>query len=39
MVEFEYSFANCAKIVVGLLGNLQINKYSLYLMDYGAPVG
>ncbi|MCL6273660.1 alpha/beta hydrolase [Muricauda sp. 2012CJ35-5] len=39
MAEFEYSFDNFAEIVDTLLVQLQINSYSLYLMDYGAPVG
>ena len=37
--DFDYSFANYALIVEGLLKYLNIEKYSLYLMDYGAPVG
>ncbi|TKC62391.1 alpha/beta hydrolase [Pedobacter hiemivivus] len=39
IAEFEYTFDNYAKIVTTLLSELQIQKYSLYLMDYGAPVG
>ncbi|MCG2615184.1 alpha/beta hydrolase [Terrimonas sp. NA20] len=39
IAAFEYSFKNFASIVEGLLGQLGIEKYSLYLMDYGAPVG
>jgi pimeloyl-ACP methyl ester carboxylesterase len=39
MSKFEYTFDNFAKIVTELLGKLDIQKYSLYLMDYGAPVG
>jgi pimeloyl-ACP methyl ester carboxylesterase len=39
MSEFEYTFDNLAKIVTELLAKLDIQKYSLYLMDYGAPVG
>jgi len=37
--DFDYSFENYANIVDGLLMHLDIKKYSLYLMDYGAPVG
>lgn len=37
MAEFEYTFENYAKIVTALLAELDIQKYSLYLMDYGAP--
>lgn len=39
MSEFEYTFENYAKIVTRLLEELGIAKFSLYLMDYGAPVG
>lgn len=39
IAEFEYTFDNFAKIVSNLLKQLGIEKYSLYLMDYGAPVG
>lgn len=37
--EFNYSFENIAGIVEALLEKLNIKKYSLYLMDYGAPIG
>jgi len=37
--EFEYTFDNMAIIVEGLLEELHVNKYSIYLMDYGAPIG
>jgi pimeloyl-ACP methyl ester carboxylesterase len=39
IAEFEYTFKNFAAIVEGLLDQLGVEKYSLYLMDYGAPVG
>ncbi|MGB5821184.1 MAG: alpha/beta hydrolase [Saonia sp.] len=39
MTEFDYTFDNFADIVDGLLEKLDINSYSLYVMDYGAPVG
>ncbi|PWL40447.1 hydrolase [Flagellimonas aquimarina] len=39
MADFEYSFDNFAEIVDGLLVQLNVERYSLYLMDYGAPVG
>nr|WP_299387972.1 alpha/beta hydrolase [Allomuricauda sp.] len=39
MSEFEYSFDNFAEIVDELLVQLKVDRYSLYLMDYGAPVG
>jgi pimeloyl-ACP methyl ester carboxylesterase len=37
--DFAYTFENFAAIVEGLLDHLKINKFSVYLMDYGAPVG
>lgn len=39
MAGFEYSFENFARIVTTLLEQLNIQKFSLYLMDYGAPIG
>jgi pimeloyl-ACP methyl ester carboxylesterase len=39
IADFAYTFANYATIVDGLLKALEIDKFSLYLMDYGAPVG
>ena len=37
--EFEYSFDHMAAIVEQLIAKLEIKKYSLYVMDYGAPIG
>ncbi|WP_420604109.1 alpha/beta fold hydrolase [Flagellimonas sp.] len=39
MAEFDYTFDNFAEIIDALLVQLKVNRYSLYLMDYGAPVG
>ena len=39
MAEFDYTFDNFAEIIDELLVQLNVNRYSLYLMDYGAPVG
>ena len=39
MEDFEYSFDNMANIVEGFLKELEVQKYSIYLMDYGAPIG
>ena len=39
MEEFEYSFDNIAGVVEKFVDKLGINSYSIYLMDYGAPVG
>lgn len=37
--EFEYTFDRLAEVVEKLIGVLGLQRYSLYLMDYGAPVG
>lgn len=37
--EFDYSFDRLAEIVDELTERLGLERYSLYLMDYGAPVG
>jgi len=37
--DFEYTFDNMATIVEGFLKELKVEKYSIYLMDYGAPIG
>lgn len=37
--EFEYSFDNMARIMGELVDDIGIDDYSLYLMDYGAPIG
>ncbi len=37
--NFEYSFANLANMMTDLLDRKQVGRYSVYLMDYGAPVG
>lgn len=37
--EFEYSFANLAKITDTFLSKVGAEKYTMYVMDYGAPIG
>ncbi len=37
--EFEYSFANFANVVNELLERKSVDRYAMYWMDYGAPVG
>ncbi|MBL4670144.1 MAG: alpha/beta fold hydrolase, partial [Flavobacteriales bacterium] len=39
MADFDYTFDNMSLIVEDLLEKLNVEKYSLYLMDYGAPIG
>ena len=36
---FDYSFANLARMMTELLNRKGVDRYSVYLMDYGAPVG
>jgi pimeloyl-ACP methyl ester carboxylesterase len=37
--KFAYTFAHYADLMDGLLGKLEVNRYAMYVMDYGAPVG
>jgi pimeloyl-ACP methyl ester carboxylesterase len=37
--KFEYSFDSFSRIIEKFIEKIGISKYSLYLMDYGAPVG
>ena len=39
MEVFDYSFDNLAKLIEGFTEKLHIGRYSLYLMDCGAPIG
>ncbi len=36
---FDYTFANYADIVEKFIDKKDVDKFSVYLMDYGAPVG
>lgn len=36
---FRYTFDNYSKIIEALTGKLGLDRYALYVMDYGAPVG
>jgi pimeloyl-ACP methyl ester carboxylesterase len=36
---FKYSFENLAKIIDGFLDAIHMHSYSMYVFDYGAPVG
>ena len=37
--EFSYTFDRLAEYVVGLVDHLGISRYTLYLQDYGGPIG
>lgn len=37
--EFDYTFDHLADVVDGFIQKLGMARYSLYVMDYGAPVG
>jgi pimeloyl-ACP methyl ester carboxylesterase len=39
MEEFEYTFDQLAVVIEKFTERLGLDKYSIYLMDYGAPVG
>jgi len=39
VADFSYTFDNLAEVVNKFLGVLGIQKYSIYLMDYGGPIG
>jgi len=37
--EFDYSFDNVARIIEKFTDEIKLDRFSLYMMDYGAPVG
>lgn len=37
--EFDYSFDNLANVLEKFAAALKLEKYSLYVQDYGAPIG
>ncbi len=37
--KFDYSFDNIARLIGKFVDEVGIDKFSMYLMDYGAPVG
>ena len=36
---FDYTFDRLAEVIDDFLEKLEVRRYSLYVMDYGAPVG
>jgi len=39
VADFNYSFDNVARLMGKLIDKIGVDKFSVYLMDYGAPVG
>ena len=37
--EFDYTFDRLSEVMEGFIQKLGLKKYSLYLQDYGAPIG
>lgn len=37
--KYDYTFANLANVITKLLEIKKVKKFSVYLMDYGAPIG
>lgn len=37
--DFDYTFANLTEYVDGFLNAMKIDKFYLYVFDYGAPIG
>src|ERR1700690_2403995 len=37
--KFAYTFDRFGDLVDGLLDQLKVTRYAMYVMDYGAPVG
>jgi pimeloyl-ACP methyl ester carboxylesterase len=37
--EFDYSFDNIARLMTRFVDEIGVDRFSVYLMDYGAPVG
>lgn len=37
--DFDYTFDNLANVIEKFTEKVGLKKYSIYLMDYGAPVG
>lgn len=39
VAEFDYTFDALTDLTAGLLGQLGISRYAMYVQDYGAPIG
>lgn len=38
-MNFKYTFDNLTKYIQGLVDQLELKRFSIYVFDYGAPVG
>ena len=39
VTEFDYTFDNLTELTRGLLDDLGLQRYAIYVQDYGAPIG
>ncbi|WP_123026397.1 alpha/beta fold hydrolase [Mycolicibacterium stellerae] len=39
VTEYDYTFDALTDLTAGLLGQLGVNRYAIYVHDYGAPIG
>lgn len=39
VAEFDYTFDGLATLTAGLLRELEVDRYAMYVQDYGAPIG
>jgi len=39
VTEFDYSFDNIARLIGSFIDQIGVENFSVYLMDYGAPIG
>lgn len=39
VAEFDYSFDALADLTAGLLAEIGVSEYAIYVQDYGAPIG
>ena len=37
--KFAYTFAHLTDVTEALLGQIGVNSYTIYIQDYGAPIG
>lgn len=37
--KFAYTFAHLTDVIEALLGQIGVNSYTIYIQDYGAPIG